>query len=166
MPAHYVGTGLCIMYIYVRIEPMSILAINIINAHRVITDLQTSAPMNIMIPPDDITSESFIVQWDAVTELAINYSVRWYGEDVDNRADNVTGLSYTVTGLAANTSYNVTVAAMYCGEAGLYSVVMMTMTNMRPTTPPQTSPSSLVTIPTGNICFTHIMLYIHVYIHT
>ena len=83
-----------------------------------------------------------------MTELAINYSVRWYGEDGSNGTATVNGTSYTVTGLTANTSYNVTVAAMYCGETGAVSA-SRTMTNMRDPTLPPTSSSPPVTTPTG-----------------
>ena len=111
------------------------------------------APMNIIIPPDGITNESFIVQWDAVMNLFdVNYTIRWYGEDGSNGTATVNGLSYTVTGLTANTSYNVTVAAINtCCGAGPVSNVVMVMTNNQPPTPPSTSSSPPVTTPPGNV---------------
>ena len=100
------------------------------------TGTPAAAPVNIRFPADDISSESFVIQWDAVMDLfTVNYTVRWY------RGDNVIGmasvdeLSYTVTGLTANTSYNVIVAAINtCCGAGPVSNVVMVMTNMRPPT--------------------------------
>ena len=121
------------------------------NVHSLLNTDAPIAPMNIIIPPDGITSESFIVQWDAVMDLFdVNYTVRWYGEDGSNGTATVNGLSYNVTGLTANTSYNVTVVASNtCCGAGPVSNV--TMTNMKPTTPPPTSSSPPVTTPPGNV---------------
>ena len=124
------------------------------NVHSVLnTDAPIAAPMNIIIPPDDITSESFIVQWDAVMDLFdVSYTVRWYGEDGSNETLIVNGLSYTVTGLTVNTSYNVTVVAINtCCGAGPVSNVVMVMTNNEPPTPPPTSSSPPVTTPPGNV---------------
>ena len=95
--------------------------------------------MNVRILEHETTSSSFVVRWGTVTELTVNYTVRWYGEDGISGIATTNGLSYTVTGLTANTSYNVTVAVMYCGGVGPYSEVIMAMTNMRSTTPPPTS---------------------------
>ena len=100
-----------------------------------ITD-KPDAPMNVRIPEMDITSESFVVKWDAVTDLfTVNYTIRWYGEDGINGTVTVNGLSCTVTGLNSSTSYSVTVSATNTCGAGLFSDVIMTMTNMKPTTP-------------------------------
>ena len=86
-------------------------------------------PINVRIPPEDIKSDSFVVQWDAVTDVfPITYTVQWYGEDIDNTA-TTNGLSYTVTGLTSNTSYSVTVVAINtCCGAGPVSDVMMATT--------------------------------------
>ena len=148
------------LYMYIHYIHVH-LAIKIINAHCVITDFQISAPTNIRFPPDDITNQTFVVQWDAVTELAINYSVQWYEVVGDNETATVNeiatvnGTSYTVIGLTANTTYNVTVAAMYCGETGPVSNATI-MTNMKAPTDPPTLSSPSATISTGNI-----VLYIH-----
>ena len=109
--------------------------------------------MNIRIPEDDITSESFIVQWDAVAVndiFPVTYTVRWYGEDGSNGTASVTGLSFTITGLTANTSYNVTVVAVNtcCGEGPVSDVVMVMTNNHSPTLPPPTVPTA--TAPTAN----------------
>ena len=99
----------------------------------------TAVPMNIRISQDNITNESFVVLWDAVNDIfPINYTIRWYGEDGSNGTATINGLSYTVTGLTANTSYNVTVVVIStCCGAGPVSNVVMTMTkNQPPTLPP------------------------------
>ena len=89
-----------------------------------------SAPMNVRIPDQGITYESFVVYWDAVMDIfTIEYTVRWHGEDDKRGTATVNGLSYTVTTLTANTSYNVTVAAINtCCGAGPTSDVIMIMT--------------------------------------
>ena len=140
------------LYMYIHYIHVH-LAIKIINAQCVITDFQISAPMSIRCPPDDITSQTFNVQWDAVTELAINYSLRWYEVVGDNETATVNGTSYTVTGLTANTSYSVTVAAICFGETGPVSNATI-MTNMKAPTDPPTLPSPSATISTGNIIHT------------
>ena len=93
--------------------------------------------MNVRISESDITSETFVVQWDKVIDFfPINYTVTWYGDNGSNGTDTVTGLSYTVMGLTANISYNVTVVAINtCCGAGPVSDVVMVMTNIRATTP-------------------------------
>ena len=85
--------------------------------------------MNVTVPPEDIKSDSFVVQWDAVIDIfLISYTVRWYGKDIDNRT-TTNGLSYTVTGLTSNTSYSVTVVAINtCCGTGPESVVVMAIT--------------------------------------
>ena len=86
------------------------------------------APENVRIPSEDIKDDSFIVQWDAVTDVfPITYTVRWYGVDIDNTA-TTTKLRYTVTGLTSNTSYSVTVVAINacCGTGPVSVVVMVT----------------------------------------
>ena len=87
--------------------------------------------MNVTIPPEDIKTDSFVVQWDAVTDIfSISYTVRWYGEDIDN-TNTTNGLSYTVTGLTSNTSYSVTVVAnnTCCGAGPVSDVVMVITTS-------------------------------------
>ena len=110
------------------------------------------APSNVSVPEIDITSGTFVVQWDEVTDIFhFNYNVSWYGEDGNNGTATVTGLSYTVMWLTANTSYNVTVVAINtCCGAGPVSDVVMAMTNMRPTTPPTTPTTSTQSTTTGN----------------
>ena len=123
--------------------------------HYVNTDLQIPTPMNVTITESETTSGSFVVQWDPVTELTVTYTVRWYIGDDEIGMASVDGLSYIVTGLTANTSYNVIVALMYCGEVGPYSEVIMATTNMTPTTPPPTSTPTT----SGNVVFMHIYIY-------
>ena len=83
----------------------------------------------------NITNESFVVQWDGVNDyFPVNYTVRWYRGDSSIGMANVDGLSYTVTGLTASTSYSVTVAASNtcCGQ-GPVSNAMMVTTSATPT---------------------------------
>ena len=97
--------------------------------------------MGVIVPEEHITSESFVVQWDRVSDYNGNYTVRWYGEDGSSGMDTVNGLSYNVTGLTALTSYNVTVAVYTCLGAGQFSDIIMTMTNNEsPTSPPSPTP--------------------------
>ena len=86
--------------------------------------------MNVTIPPEDIKTDSFVVHWDAVTDIfSIAYTVRWYGEDINDTA-TTNGLSYTITRLTSNTSYSVTVVAINtCCGAGPVSDVVMAITN-------------------------------------
>ena len=82
--------------------------------------------MNVRIPTENINTDSFMVQWDAVTDIfPITYTVRWYGENTDN-STTTNELSYTITGLTSNTSYNVTVVAnnTCCGAGPVSDVVM------------------------------------------
>ena len=105
--------------------------------------------MNIRFPPDDITSESFVIQWDAVMDLStVNYTVRWYGEDGSNGTATVNGLSYTVPGLTNSTYYNVTVVAINTCGAGPMSDVVMVITNTSSTTTGITPTPTPTTIPT------------------
>ena len=91
--------------------------------------------MNVRIR-DDITSESFVVLWDEVMDIfTITYNVTWYDDSGVIGVDAVNSPPYTVTGLTANTSYNVTVVAINTCGAGPVSVPVQGMTNMRePTT--------------------------------
>ena len=116
--------------------------------------LNTGAPSAVAvtdeIPEDDITSESFIVRWSSVNDIfPVNYTVRWYGEDGSNGTATVNGLSYTVTGLNANTSYNVTVVAINtcCGAGPVSNVVMVMTYNEPPTLPPPTTTVYTTVIP-------------------
>ena len=111
------------------------------------TDIQKAVLMGVrvIVPEEHITSESFVVQWDRVSNFyAGNYTVRWYGEDGSSGMDTVDGTSSTVTGLTANTSYNVTVAVYTCLGAEPVGN-NMTMTNdAPPTSPPSPTPGNIV----------------------
>ena len=104
-----------------------------------------NAVMNVRIR-DDITSESFVVLWDEVMDIfTITYNVTWYNDSGIIGMNTVNSPPYTVTGLTANTSYNVTVVAINtCCGAGPVSDVVMVMTNMRESTPAP-PPSNLTT---------------------
>ena len=99
--------------------------------------------MNVRIR-DDITNESFVVLWDEVMDIfTITYNVTWYDESGIIGMDTVNSPPYTVTGLTANTSYNVTVVAINtcCGGGPVSAPVM---TNMRePTSSPTHSPGNV-----------------------
>ena len=113
------------------------------------TDVQNAVPIDVIVPEEHITSESFVVQWDRVSNYTGNYTVRWYGEDGSSGMDTVNGLSYSVTGLTALTSYNVNVAVYTCLGAGQFSNIIITMTNDLP--PPSSTP--------GNVT-----IYMHMYV--
>ena len=108
------------------------------------------APMNVTIPQNYITSQSFIVRWNSVNNIfTVNYTLRWYGGDGNNGTATVNGLYYNVTGLTANTSYTVTVVANNtCCGAGPYSIINV-MTNMISPLTPTPTPT---TTPPGNVC--------------
>ena len=88
--------------------------------------------MNVRI--DDITNESFAVLWDEVMDIfTITYNVTWYDENGIVGMDTVNSPPYTVTGLTANTSYNVTVVAINtCCGAGPVSFVVTPSPNPTP----------------------------------
>ena len=71
-----------------------------------------------------------------------------------------TGLSYTVTRLTANASYNVTVTAVSsCCGAGPVSDIIMVMTSIRPPAPRPTTTtvlSSAATPTPGNVLCTYV----------
>ena len=107
--------------------------------------------MNVRIR-DDNTSESFVVLWDEVMDIfTITYNVTWYNDSGIIGMDTVNSPPYTVTGLTANTSYNVTVVAINTCGAGPVSDVVVAMTNMR-------EPTSSPTHTTG------LLLYVYNYI--
>ena len=97
-----------------------------------------SVVMNVRIS-GDITNESFVVLWDEVMDIfTVNYTVTWYDESGIVGMVTVNSPPYTVTGLTANTTYNVTVVAINtCCGAG---PVSDTATNMKePISPPSTN---------------------------
>ena len=100
--------------------------------------------MNVRIR-DDITSESFVVLWDEAMDIfTITYNVSWNDESSIIGMDTVNSPPYTVTGLSANTSYNVTVIAINTCGAGPASDVVVAMTNMRePTSSPTDTPGNV-----------------------
>ena len=123
----------------------------------------TDAPNAVVvneISADDITSEMFVIRWNSVNDIfPVTYTVRWYGEDGSSGTATVNGLSYTVTGLTANTSYNVTVVAINtcCGAGPVSNVVMVMTNNELPTLPPCIT-TTIIAVPSstpssGNIEF-------------
>ena len=119
------------------------------------------AVINVRIPVEHITNESIVVQWDALDDFfPVTYNVTWYNESGIIGMDTVNGTSYTVTGLTANTSYNITVVAINTCGAGPVNNVIMTMTNMRPPTlpPPTTTTTSVTTTLTPSPTSGNIML--------
>ena len=110
--------------------------------------------MNIRFPPDGITNESFVIQWDAVNDFfTVNYTVRWYRGDNEIGMASVDEPSYTVAGLTANTSYNVTVSTVNtcCGTGPVSNVVMIMTNNEPPTLPPSTTTTATLTPTPGNL---------------
>ena len=103
-----------------------------------------SGVMNVRIR-DDITNESFVVLWDEVMDIfIITYNVTWYNDSGIIGMDTVNSPPYTVTGLTANTFYNVTVVAINTCGAGPASVPVQVMTNMRePTSSPTDTPGNV-----------------------
>ena len=68
--------------------------------------------------PDDVmitttynsTSGSLLVQWNEVTDyFTVKYTIAWYTDSGIIGMDTVNSPPYTITGLTANRSYNVTV---------------------------------------------------------
>ena len=99
-----------------------------------------NAVMNVRIR-DDITNESFVVLWDEVMDIfTITYIVTWHNKSDIIEMDTVGSPPYTVTGLTANTSYNVTVVAINtcCGAGPVSNVVVATKESMTPTPNPTT----------------------------
>ena len=147
------------MYVRIYISVLQILYIRHCSIHFV---LNTGAPsavvVNDEIPSDDITNQSIVVRWSSVNDtFPINYTVRWYGEDGIDGMTTVNGLSYTITGLTANTSYNVTVVAINtCCGAGPVSNVVMIMTNNKPPTLPPPPPTTTATTTTTTLYTTAI----------
>ena len=74
-------------------------------------------------------SGSLLVQWNEVTDyFTVNYTVTWYDESGIVGMVTVNSPPYTVTGLTANTSYNVTVVAINtcCGAGPVSNVIVNT----------------------------------------
>ena len=114
--------------------------------------------------PDDITTESIVVQWDAVDDIfPVTYNVTWYNESGIIGMDTVNGTSYNVTGLTANTSYNITVVAINACGAGPVSNVIITV--RPPTLPPPTTTASVTTTLTPSPTSGNIMLLLCIYIY-
>ena len=100
--------------------------------------------MNVTIM--DITRENFTVQWEEVMDIFdIIYNVTVYNENGFIRMGSVTGLSYPVNGVAANTLYCVTVVAINtCCGAGPVSNVTKVTTNDKP--PPSSTAGNVMYI--------------------
>ena len=84
--------------------------------------------MNVRIR-DNIISESFVVLWDEVMDIfSVTYNVTWYNESGIVGLVTVNRPPYTVTGLTANTTYNVTVVAINtcCGAGPVSNVIVNT----------------------------------------
>ena len=115
--------------------------------------------MHISIPLDNITTDSFVVQWNQVTDIfPITYTVRWYGEDIDN-TNTTNELSYTITGLTSNTSYSVTVVAnnTCCGAGPVSDVMMLTTMSDDDVIP------TSITISTTTVVIPSTGMFLHLY---
>ena len=115
----------------------------------------TDVPDAVMITTTyNNASGSLLVQWNEVTDyFTVNYTVTWYDESGIVGMVTVNSPPYTVTGLTANTSYNVTVVAINtCCGAGPVGNVTRAMTNVREPIPQPT---------TGNVnVYSYIQLYV------
>ena len=100
--------------------------------------------MNVRIR-DDNTNESFVVLWDEVMDIiTITYNVTWNDKSGTIGMNIVNSPPYTVTGLTANATYNVTVVAINTCGAGPASVPVEVITNMRePTSSPTDIPGNV-----------------------
>ena len=132
------STCICVLYNHTRIHAyqayigtLHLLSTRYTYIHIFYTGKPADAPMNVRI--SEKKNDSFTVQWDPVTDIfPINYTVRWYGEDIDNTT-TTNELSYNVMGLTGNTSYSVTVVAINtCCGAGPVSDVIMVTTSTSP----------------------------------
>ena len=103
-----------------------------------------SGVMNVRIR-DNNTNESFVILWDEMMDIfTITYNVSWYDDSGIIGMNTVNSPPYTVTGLTANTTYNVTVVAVNTCGAGPTSVPVQAITNMRgPTSSPTDIPGNV-----------------------
>ena len=84
------------------------------------TGTLSGMPMSIRCPEENITWESFTIQWDQVHEdYPIVYVVNWTDNKINNAAIT-SNTSYMVTGLSANTTYFVTVTLIDTSRAGVF----------------------------------------------
>ena len=87
--------------------------------------------MNLRVPMDNITDQTFVVHWDKAIDLfSITFNVSWYRESrMIGTTTNVTKQAYTVMNLTANTSYSVTVVAINtcCGKGPASDVTVTTL---------------------------------------
>ena len=90
----------------------------------------TDVPDAVMITTTyNNASGSLLVQWNEVTDyFTVNYTVTWYDESSIVGMVTVNSPPYTVTGLTANISYNVTVVAINtcCGAGPVSNVIVNT----------------------------------------
>ena len=100
-------------------------------------------PMNIRV--SNITSTSFVVQWDEVDD-ADHYIVNWRG-DGSVRESTTSRTSHTISHLSPNTTYNVTVTAGNICGSGTVSDILIVTSNVAILIGPSITTLSLVTTP-------------------
>ncbi|XP_065910714.1 tyrosine-protein kinase receptor TYRO3-like isoform X2 [Dysidea avara] len=106
-------------------------------------------PMNIRV--SNITSTSFVVQWDEVDDVHW-YIVNWKDDGGSVRESTTSLTSHTITQLSPNTTYNVTVTTGNICGSGPVSDILIVTTNVTLliglfiTTWPSVTPSILSTM--------------------
>jgi len=112
-------------------------------------------PMNIRY--NHVTSASFVVQWDEVDD-ADHYLVNWRSGGSKAREAATSQTSHTITGLAPNTTYYVTVIAVNGYGQSNTSSSIVTTNEIEPSSPITTNEielsstvTSITTIPAGNL---------------
>ena len=111
------------------------------------TPTPTPTPVSpIGLDKSNITTTSFTLTWGTVAG-AESYKVY---KDSSLYADNVTGPSKDITGLTANTTYNMQVSAVNAGGESAKSTGLSVLTATPAPTPTPTPTIEMVTIPAGS----------------
>ena len=98
-------------------------------------------PINIRV--SEISSTSFVVQWDEVDD-ADHYIVNWRDDGGSVRESTTSLISITITQLSPNTTYNVTVTAGNICGSGTVSDILIVTSNVTLLVGPSITTLSLV----------------------